>query len=195
MSKLVITKDLVTTVDTGLDWYGFITPPQKEYTAAHILGCRGIPTFVPTETRWRSTNRYTKSRLQKEEQAFPVFPRYVFSGFPAGTEPPWYWLGNFPLIVGVVGKKQRPHPADRKEFARFAPIYANGLLRAPREHRHMVTGEEFTAGSEAFVKQGPLRDHRVRVVELNDASAKVLIKLFGTERELDLPLATMARVA
>jgi transcription antitermination factor NusG len=195
MSKLIVTKDLVTAVDVDLDWYAFVTAPQKEYTCAHILRRKGIATFIPTETRWRSTNRYTKSRKLKEEMAFPVVPRHLFAGFPQGEMPPWYWLGSFPLILGVIGKKGRPHPTDRKEFAQFAPVYSNGSLRAPAAERHMRTREEFGVGDNVEVLDGPFRDHQVKVIEINGNMATVVLQLFNTERELPMALETMSRVA
>ncbi len=195
MSKLIATKDLVTTVDVQLDWYAFVTAPQKEYTCAHILRRRGIATFIPTETRWRSTNRYTKSRNLKEEMAFPVVPRHLFAGFPAGTMPPWYWLGDFPLILGVIGHKGRPHKANRAQFCKFAPVYANGSLRAPPEQRHMRTREEFGVGDNVEILDGPFRDHQVRVIEINGNMATVVLQLFGTDRQVPMALETMSKVA
>ena len=183
MSKLIVAKDLVTTVDVDLDWYAFICVPQKEYT------------FIPTETRWRSTNRYTKSRKLKEEMAFPVVPRHLFAGFPVGTMPPWYLLGDFPLILGVIGHKGRPHKANRKEFPKLAPVYANGSLRAPVEQQHMRTREEFGVGDTVEILDGPFRGHQVKVIEINGNMATIVLKLFNTEREMPMPLETMTKVA
>ncbi len=193
MSKLQVAKELVTNVDTSLDWYAFVTVPQKEYVAGHILMGRGIRTFIPTETRWRSTNRYTKSRHLKEEQAFPILPRLLFAGFASGEMPPWYWLADVPLITGVIGKKGRPHRVDREAFANFVPVYANGILRAPAAQRHMRTRQEFAAGDNVDILDGPFREHQVKVVEITGTMAKILMPLFGTMRELDLPLETMSK--
>jgi transcription antitermination factor NusG len=59
----------------------------------------------------------------------------------------------------------------------------------------MRTREEFAAGDNVEVLDGPFRDHRVKVVEISGAMAKILMPLFGTMRELDMPLETLSRVA
>lgn len=191
MSKLIVAKDLITEIDTDLDWFAFTTLPQKEYVCAHLLKRRGISTFVPTETRWRHKNRYAKARGKKEEIAFAVAPRYVFAGFSG--PPPWYMLGNMPLITGVVGKKDRPRKLYREAFARFAQTYANGSLRAPSAERHMRTHGEFSVGDQVEIVEGPLRDHQVRVIEITGAMAKVLFPLFSDEREIHVPVMHMAK--
>lgn len=99
MSKLIITKDLVTAVDTELDWYAFVTVPQKQ-SCAHILRRRGIATFIPTETRWRSTNRYTKRRKLKEANGVPGRASIPCRRVPAGVNAAVVLAGRLPVDPG-----------------------------------------------------------------------------------------------
>ncbi|CDP52343.1 hypothetical protein [Devosia sp. DBB001] len=191
--RLVITKDLATEIDADLNWYALTTHPQKEYTLAHILRSLGVETFVPTQTRWRATNRHTKARRHKEEMAFAVVPRYVFAGFP-GT-PPWFHLSQIPLVTGVVGDKEQALRLNRFRFIEFAAAYANGALRAPVEQRHMRSREEFGVGDQVTIVSGAFRDHVVPVTQIDGDMGTVLLSLFGTEREIDLPLEYLSNAA
>lgn len=191
MTKPVVTRDLVTTIREGLDWYAFTVHPTSEYTAAALLRLRGIDTFVPTETRWRATNRFTKSRRIRHEECFPALPGYVFAGFSG--EPPWYGISFIRSITGVVGSKNRPHPIVAKDLRRFFATTANGTLRAPAAQRHMQTREEFGVGDRAEVVAGPFVGHVVDVVEIKGAMAKALMPLFNVVRKIDLPLENLSK--
>lgn len=193
MTKLDIRRDLVTTIREGLDWYAFTVLPTDEYTCAALLRQRGIDTYVPTETRWRASNRWTKTRRNRHEIYVPALPGYVFAGFEG--EPPWYGLSFNRMITGVVGKKHKPHPLVAQDLADFFATCSNGSLRAPEAERHMQTAEEFKAGDTVTVIYGALREHSVKVVELRGRMAKVLAPLFGTERELHVPIETMSKSA
>ena len=191
--KLVATRDLVTTIDNSLNWFAFTVMPQKEYTAADIMRSWGIATYIPSETRWRASNKYTKARTLKQDQVFPAVPGYLFAGFPG--DPPWYRLGNFPLVTGVLGRKDTPHHIVAETLRDFFAAYSNGSLRAPSAQRHMRTRGEFAKGDTVDVLDGVFRDARVPVIEIKGHMATVLMPLFGSEQEVDLPLETMAKSA
>jgi len=191
----------------GLFWYAFLVPAQKEYTAAHILTRRGAVTYVPTHTRFRRRNRYAK---RKEEFAFPVAPRYVFAGFR--HPPEWYWLFQLPLILAVVGINGTPKSMLNNKLAEFMGATPNGKLklaegersievegrrplRAPKEQRHMRTHREFKAGDEVDIVDGAYRDRKVIVREITGHMAKILMPLFGAEREVEVPLENLERTS
>lgn len=192
--KLVVVRDLATEVNADLRWYALVVPPQKEYVAAYIIHRHhGIETFIPTETRWRFQNRYAKARKKKEEYAFPVVPRMLFAGFVG--EPDWYRLFNMPIITGVVGMDGSPRMLSRTEFAKFAGMHANGTLRAPPEQRHMRSREEFRVDDTVSIVDGPFRDHEAKVIEITGHMAKVLLPLFGVDREIPVELDRLSLVA
>jgi transcription antitermination factor NusG len=187
-----------------LEWYALEVVRQKEYVAGFLLKRRfGCETFIPTETRWRRRNRYARG---KSEIAYAAIPGVIFAGFPG--PPAWFHLMALPHITGVLSIGDRPAKVDGKELAAYREtqldghlvvervqvsyrggevdrsrrsifVEGRGILRAPREQRHMRSHKEFASGEEVRVADGPFRDNNVRVRQIAGARAKVLLPLFG----------------
>ena len=145
-----------------LDWYALEVVRQKEYVAGFLLKRQfGCETFIPTETRWRRRNRYSR---RKSEVAYAAIPGVIFAGFPG--PPAWFHLMRLPHITGVLSIGDRPATVDGKQLSvyratqldghlviervkvsyrggeaersqRFIFVEGRGILRAPQEQRHM----------------------------------------------------------
>lgn len=57
---------------------------------------------------------------------------------------------------------------------------------SPTEQRFMASGKEFAAGDVVAIVDGPFRDRVVLVQEIRGPMARILMSLFGDERELDV---------
>ena len=145
-----------------LDWYALEVVRQKEYVAGFLLKRQlGCETFIPTETRWRRRNRYARG---KSEIAYAAIPGVIFAGFPG--PPAWFHLMRLPYITGVLSIGERPATVDGKQLSAYREtqldghlviervsvsyrggkversqrsifVEGRGILRAPREQRHM----------------------------------------------------------
>ncbi|MEO6709867.1 MAG: hypothetical protein ABIP42_09810, partial [Planctomycetota bacterium] len=58
-------------------------------------------------------------------------------------------------------------------------VQGRGVLRAPKEHKHMKSKREFREGDDVLVTDGPFRYNTVRVKKITGKRATVLLQLFG----------------
>jgi len=94
--------------DDELHWYALDVVRQKEFLAGYFLQKRGCVTFIPTETRFRKRNRYTKGG--KLEVAYANIPGTIFVGFDG--PPNWFEVMNMSLVNGVLSIDDKPHRID-----------------------------------------------------------------------------------
>ena len=168
-------------------WYALKVPPQKEFAAREILRKRGLTTFIPVEKKWRRRNKYTKEKVLIQ---YPIFPRYVFTGFPKAAAN-WFDVFKIHLIQGVVGINGEPRKLDEAGMARMLFKFEDGLAR-PKEEKWMPTNHEFKVGDVVEVMDGPFEGQKVPVVDIVGSDAKIMISLFGGERVISAPLAILA---
>lgn len=191
--------------DDDLHWYALDVVRQKEYVAGFIFQRMGCFSFIPTETRWRKRNRYTKS---KAEVAFAALPGVIFVGFPG--PPNWFQVMSMHLVTGVLSTEDRPHRlhTDTQEWMAYRAtqldgylvlsrvkaryrgedidrsvqsifVQGRGILRAPKEQKHMRSKKEFKAGDRVMVSGGPMRFETVTVKKITGSRAEILLPLFG----------------
>lgn len=94
--------------DDELHWYALDVVRQKEFVAGYLLQKRGHMTFIPTETRYRKRNRYTKGG--KIEVAYAALPGTVFVGFDG--PPNWFEIMSMHLVNGVLSMDNQPRRID-----------------------------------------------------------------------------------
>src|SRR5690554_3496430 len=166
-------------------WYALDVLRQKEYLAGHILQRMGCQTFIPTETKFRRKNRYAK---KKTEIAFAALPGVVFAGFSGPPNwydvmrlsvvtgvlsldgkprrirtdtKEWVAYRSSQLdghmVVERVKSLYRGQEIDRSQKSIF--VQGRGILRAPKEQKHMRSKLEFKIGDEMMVAEGPFRQH------------------------------------
>ena len=59
----------------------------------------------------------------------------------------------------------------------------------------MRSNWEFGVGDDAEIVVGPLSGQQVKVVEIGEETAKVLLKMFGSERFVEVGLEVLERAA
>lgn len=212
--------------DDGVRWYALDVARQKEYLAGYILNRMGFETFIPTETRWRKRNRYAKAKV---EIAFAAVPGVIFVALPLC--PDWLRVMGISVVTGVLSIGDVPTPVDAEELGRYRAtqldgrmvverrrvrakgggeverserlihVQGRGVLRAPKEQRHMRSNREVHVGEHATIAEGPFRFVTVTVQKIAGERARVLLPLFGADGQeeggvrMTVPLSDLEAVA
>lgn len=170
-------------------WYALRIAPQAEFVTAHLLRRRGVVAWAPCLTKWVQADRHR--RLVKQAVRRPLLVGYAF----VKLDGPALWERVFSLaaVLGVVSLSGRPWPIRACDIARVR--HASSRLRAREAQRGMPTNRAFEAGDEVEVLEGPFDGFTVRVAAIEDGQARALLKLFGVEREVLIPVAQLGAVA
>jgi hypothetical protein len=114
-----------------LHWYALDVVRQKEFVIGFLLQKRGCATFIPTETRFRKKNRYSKGG--KLEVAYAAIPGTIFVGFDG--PPNWFELMNMHLVNGVLSADNQPHRIDTasREWIEYRSTQTDGSLSLERQ--------------------------------------------------------------
>jgi transcription antitermination factor NusG len=162
-------------------WYCLKTAPLKEKTVQMILDRKGIRTFLPVETKWKRTGRH-----KKEPCTYPLIPRYLFAG--AEQQFPWHdvlRLTGLP-ITGVVSFDGFPAEIPQDAIEKLGKLSGNSFAtRETKVHKSFVPGDVVT------IVDGAFKDWCVPVESINGPNATVLLELFGTTREVDVPMTSL----
>lgn len=179
------------------------------FKAAQALQDRGLVTALPYE--WRSRRR--GSRHCKSVIRFPQaqLASYLITGFNTPT-PPWRSLFGDPslepLLSGVVCVTGDgvPTPIRHIEIFRQQSRYGTGLYELPpksiiedvEDHRLQVgdqarvgTWRRWSRGQEEF-DAGGFAGKIVTIAEIDRDMAKVVLRMFGGERDVRVPLEHLA---
>jgi hypothetical protein len=187
-------------------WFLLIARPNRVFKAASALQEHGLVTALPYEWRSRRRSRHCKS-VRRFPQAH--LGSYLITGFPTLT-PAWRSLFEDPqlepLLSGVVSVTSdglpslvRPTEVFRQHIRYGADLYelppksiidaidddheleAGMLARVGRWHEGWSRGErKFDPG--AFV------DKVVTISAIDGDMARVLLPMFGGEREARVPV-------
>lgn len=167
-------------LDRRSHWYALTVPPQKEFTAEMMLRERGIDAFVPIEYRMKRVNPQVKKKV---ETAYVLAARYVFAGFSVDV-PPWSDVFGVHIVRGIVGAGGEPTciPVNimRQLFARSD---AAGIQAAPP-----APNRSFKVGDVVKITDGPFYGYEVSLTEINEVKARVLIHLFNSLQEIEIPV-------
>src|SRR5690606_10410289 len=158
-----------------LQWYVAVVPAQKELPAKERLKELGYEVMVPVEYKWRRKSRHCRKRV---EVAVPLLPRYVF----LGTDRPlrWWHLRQCPIIQGFLGWEGVPTPLPPEAVKAL-----HGLSFAvPTFNPH----RSIRAGDQVQFAAGPLHGKIARVRKIVAKRARVLIEVFASMREIEVPL-------
>lgn len=177
-----------------LTWYALIVPPQREFDVQRILDRKGLSAFVPVEWRWRKKSRYVK---HKEKIPFPAFPRLVFIGAPAGTQPNWSWLVGIHLVNGWFAAPGAHVPLRFRtdDVIQVMRASKTPLFSAPDHHAYMQTGCEFAAGDEARILAGSLEGWKIKVKRIEGQEAVFDMEAFGKVQEQRAALGNLEKAA
>lgn len=158
-----------------MQWYVAIVPAQRELDTQKLLEAHGYQTLVPIEYKWRRKNRYSRSRVEVRQ---PLLPRYVFVGIEG--EPYWWHLRQFPWLQGFLGKDGIPRPLPPEAVRALEGL--NFAIPTFNPHKSIRAGDQVQFAS------GPMHGKVARVRKIVSKRARVLIVVFNSLREVEVPL-------
>lgn len=167
-------------------WYVARVQPQSEAAVVEGLDRRGVFAFTPMAGEWRRANRFAR---RKTLRRYPAAPGYVVVGMGRAF-PRWASVLGCAGLTGLIGG-DRP----REITARMVEVIAAMSMDAPEVERFMATRREFGLGDTVEVTGGALAGMLARVVAISGEQARVVVALFGGEREARVATASLAAVA
>lgn len=162
-------------------WYVLSVPSQSEFKIEAELKKQGHDAMVPVEYKWRRRNAHSK---HKKRKAYPVFPRYVFTGIR--REPRWPDITSLqPAPVRPVSFDGKPAQLTEDEVARLITISSDRLPQGFNLHKAIREGEI------ARITDGPFAGHSAHVHKIDGDHATVSLRMLGSDRSVPVPLAQM----
>jgi hypothetical protein len=193
----------------SLHWYLLRARPNRVFKAALALQDRGFQTALPHEWRARRRSRHCKSVTRFP---LPHLGPYLITGFETRT-PAWRSLFEDPLLEpllsGVVSITSDGLPTliRPKEIVRQHHRYGPELFRLPPksivdeiEDQRLQAGDAVRIGrwqqgwmrASAEFDAGGFADKVVTIDRIEGDMAKVVMAMFGSEREITVPLEHLA---
>lgn len=162
----------------------------RVFLPEHLIKRAGFEVFLPVKKVWRIKNRFTK---EKHLVAVPLLADWMFVGLPVVEGeygrgvPGWKKLMELDVVAGVMGTGGRPIQMSDAAVMRLMRQYgARNLSSAVTER--ILSRYQFNVGQVARVVDGPFEDFDFRIEEIDGASAKGFVNIFGRETPLTLDL-------
>ena len=166
-------------------WYAIVVASRKEMAIASLFRERGICVFLPMAKTW---SRFPRSRKGCYRE-IPLVPGYIFIAEP-----------NWRLIAELRGRNRfirspvrdidgYPLPARPAAMAEFMDHCANG--RATPQKRGVDGVRVWRVGETAQIAQGALVGHKGRLTAIRGRAARIMLALFGGEREVRISVAAL----
>ena len=161
-------------------YYALMTAPQRDADVKADLESSGYRVLMPTEKVWRCVSAISK---KQKLVTCPLFPRYLIFGYPGGV--PWYHLEGVRHVTGVVGfDGKTPAVVSAKDMRAV-------LFMLPPTRAVLNPHRAVKAGDLAKIKMGSYAGHIVKVKGLNERKASIFLRLFGTDREVEIPVEAL----
>lgn len=172
-------------------WFLFSVRPTFERQAQTVLQRCGYSVAVPCVAHWRRKTRHQKSR---QKVLYPAIPSYVLVGF--SEQPiPWLRFQRMPFVGAPVGFDGKPAQLDSEQVARFLVHPKFDEKSLSELFRNMRTYHEYDVGDLVELDAPGFDGVRGRVVELDRRNARILIPMFGSERQVSVPVDAAIKVA
>ena len=132
---------------------------------------------IPTEETLEEKANGKKKLVERKK-----FPCYVFLKMIYSNEI-WYLVTNTRGVTGFVGPQGRPLPLTDEEVARM------GLVK-------IAVDVDFMVGDTVTIVSGPLESFSGKVVNMNDATQKVMVnvEMFGRATDVELDFVQVKKV-
>ena len=132
---------------------------------------------IPTEETLEEKANGKKKLVTRKK-----FPCYVFLKMKYSNDI-WYLVTNTRGVTGFVGPQGRPLPLTKDEVAR------NGL-------ETMAVEIDFAVEDDVQIVSGPLESYCGKVVSLNDATQKAMVKveMFGRVTDVEVDFVQIKKV-
>lgn len=166
-----------------MTYYAFRVEPQKERAVHLALLARGFHSFFAHEVR--ETRRLRHRRHYSQDVIVPLLTGYALV-MHDGSRDWWRRIFRVKAIISVVGVRGEPSPIPERALHHLASISG--------ERYALPCKRQIAAGSHARVTAGPFQGFAGRVEGVAGPSAKVLLMMFGAEREIEIDTAKLEEV-
>lgn len=158
-------------------WACIHTKPRAEQWTADNLYRAGYEVYLPmtaVRRRGRTTRRYSMVQV-------PLFSNYLFIAHEPGS--PWRGIRGAPGVGKLLLDGWQP------QYARIGVIE---MLQATEEmRRNPAPKPSWKPGAACLIDRGAFRDHEGVVVEMQKASARVGLFIFGQLRDVTVPIDSL----
>lgn len=160
----------------GRAWHAFRTNIKCEYRAKIGIEILGFETFVPLE------QKYIRRRGFRVKVQNPLFSRYGFVKFDVEKDD-WGPIKEVDGVEDILRNNQLPVRVPAQEIEKLKLAQTYGLFdrtKAPLP---------FKPGTDVEIGEGPYAGFIGKVVKARSADRiKILLSMFGANREIDIPL-------
>lgn len=171
---------------SGKAWNVLTTEPRFEFDVAESLDKLDHEVYVPMRRDFRQINRYSKRKVLRN---FALMPGYVFIAPHSDVE--WYEVLGVRHVRRVIAINRKPMYVFPAEMNALIEREKDGEFTAWDSERFMRSGHEFTIGDKVEIVIGPLTGCKAKVEEINEATARVLTEMFGSDRLVEVGLETL----
>lgn len=164
-------------------WYAIHTKPKQEERAESNLRAWHVETFAP-KIRDRRYNQFTGKAIYVTK---PLFPRYIFARFDAGT-----------LLHKVIFTRGVQNVVCTDGWPTLVEDEIIGMIRAREDKDGFIRlGEDLRRGDKVLISGGPLRNF-VGVFEgklKGEERASILLTTVSYQNRVLLELNTLRKVS
>jgi transcriptional antiterminator RfaH len=154
---------------------------NQERLALRLLGLGGFTVYFP---RIR-VQRRQGTNPKRIEVATGLFPGYAF----VAIELQWWRAQRTPGVLRLVLDGEHPAHVPDKVIEAIRKCEVNGFVQLPKQRG------EFERGDKVLVTAGPFAGHLGLYADMKPHQrVEVLLALFGSERAVELPRASIRRV-
>lgn len=145
----------------GAKWFVAVSKPAQEYRASYELLNQGFDTFIPTIS------------------LKPMFPRYLFVKFDRDKDS-WGSIRSTRGCIDLLRSGYLPQSV---------PDSVMDALMAYKDEPDAIPAEPvYTKGQRVTVIGGPFSAFEGLFQKSAQGRVKVLLSLFGTQREVEMPI-------
>jgi transcription antitermination factor NusG len=166
-----------------MSWYVLRTLAQRErWVAAELRRACGLRGYVPIE----------RTRVRRGERSIeclrPMIPSYLFVAAVDG-DLPWRDIAETRHVIGYLTSDGAPAVLTETELDRVRQFEAqlNAALR-------FETGSSYRIGERVEMRLGPLTVPGI-LRELRGGTVRIETTMFGTARNVTVPLGSIAHAA
>lgn len=165
------------------NWYVIRTNPKCEERATADLEAAGFEVFFP-QMRKEIKHHRTKKWIMQE---YPLFTRYLFIRM---HNEDWFSVRSANGVECVLGVNGLPIPVPTYVVEQTRREYENGSFDELKQ-----AAPKLKIGERVRIEGGPLNGFHGQVTSATGRKmVKVLIEMFKSGREVDVPLESVAKM-
>lgn len=167
----------------------------RVFLPEHLMKRAGFEVFLPKKKVLRIKNRFTN---EKHLVSVPLLADWMFVGLPVVDGdygrgvPGWKKLMELDVVAGVMGTGGRPIQMSDATVMRLMRQYS-GHNRSAAVTKRILSRYHFNVGQVARVLDGPFEGFDFRIVEIDGASAKGFVNLFGRDTPLVMEMIGLSQ--